>query len=49
MAQYSLFVLKVPLHNKPNRSLTKGPIDEVKEFTYLGSVVSTTGALDSIG
>jgi len=23
-------------------SLTKGPIDEVEEFTYLGSVLSTT-------
>jgi len=22
--------------------LTKGPIDEVEEFTYLGSVISTT-------
>ena len=26
--------------------LTKGPIEEVEEFTYLGSVVSTTGGTD---
>ena len=26
--------------------LTKGPIAEVEEFTYLGSVVSTTGGTD---
>jgi len=26
--------------------LTKGPVEEVEEFTYLGSVVSTTGGTD---
>jgi len=26
--------------------LTKGPVEEVVEFTYLGSVVSTTGGTD---
>ena len=38
--------MKVKTVSPDTVRLTNGPIDEVEQFTYLGSVVSTTGGTD---
>ena len=42
-------IMKVMTDCLQTVSRTKGPTDEVEEFTYVGSVVSTTGALNRMG
>jgi len=39
-------LMKVKTVSPQRFTLTKGPIEEVEEFTYLGSVVSNTGDID---
>ena len=39
-------IMKVTTDRLQTVSLTKGPTDEIEEFTYLGSVVSTRGGTE---